>query len=167
MVMRMRMRTLFAALAALTALAACGGNSVGSSGMFDYTPKPPGSFAFEHSPSPAAAAALGSHGPTTAPKPAPSAQAPVFQIGIFADTSTTPGFYPAAANIYKGTVIVFTNKDSKPRSVASDPGDPGSFTSPIIPPGGTWSYTATALGKFNYHDGTRPYAVAYFQVQNR
>jgi hypothetical protein len=165
----MRLKTALTAIAALAALAACGGNSVGSSGMFDYTPKPPGNFGFEHSPSPQAAAALGQQsGPTAAPKQtAPSPVAATFNIAIYSDTYATPGFYPAAANVYKGTIIVFTNKDSKPRSVVSDPGDPGSFSSPMIPPGGTWKYTANTLGQFNYHDGTRPYTIAYFKVINR
>lgn len=167
----MRMRNLLTAALAIVALAACGGNSVGSSGLFDYTPKPPGDFAFGHSPSPAAQAGIGEQPAaqqSSAPKQAPPPPvASNFNIGIFADTSSTPGFYPPAANIYQGTIVVFTNKDSQPRSVVSDSGDPASFSSPMIPPGGTWQYKTSALGTFNYHDGTRPYAIAYFKVVAR
>jgi hypothetical protein len=152
------------------ALTACGGSSVGSAGLFNYTPKPPGNFAFQSSPSPNARAAIGSQGapPTSAPKqtqaPPPAAK---FNIAIYGDTSSTPGFYPPDANIIQGTIVVFTNKDSQPRSVATDPGDPASFSSPMIAPGGTWQWTAGTLGTYNYHDGTRPYAIASFKVVPR
>jgi hypothetical protein len=34
----------------------------------------------------------------------------------------------------------------------------------MIPPGGTFDFKATTAGSYNYHDGTRPYAVAQLQV---
>jgi plastocyanin len=101
--------------------------------------------------------------PTHAATPAPTAKpvAQNFSIGINGDNSGSPQFNPPAARVYTGTIIVFTNKDSVPRSVVSDN---GTFNSGPIAPGATWNYTAAIVGTFNYHDGTRPYAVAYFQV---
>jgi len=162
----MRLRLLLFTTIALL-LAGCGGSSVGSNGLFNYTPKPPGNFQFPGTPTPNAHAAIGSQGagPTSAPKQTQAPRAAKFNIAIYGDTSSTPGFYPRDASIVKGTIIVFTNKDSRPRSVATDPGDPASFTSPMIAPGGTWNWTAGAPGTYNYHDGTRPYAVASFTVK--
>lgn len=150
---------------ALLVGAGCGGSSVGSNGLFSYTPKPPGNFGFQASPSPHAAIGQQGAGPTAAPKQTqPSPVAAKFTISIYGDTSATPGFYPPAARVVHGTIVVFTNKDSHPRSVVTDSGDPASFSSPMIPPGGSWQWTAGATGTYNYHDGTRPYAVAQFQV---
>jgi hypothetical protein len=42
--------------------------------------------------------------------------------------------------------------------------DSGTFNSGPIAPGGTWSYSVGPAGTYNYHDGTRPYAVASFQA---
>jgi len=42
--------------------------------------------------------------------------------------------------------------------------DTGAFDSGPIAPGATWNYTANTVGTYHYHDGTRPYAVAYFEV---
>ena len=160
----MRTRLCLLAFAAALVVSACGGTSVGSGSLFNYTPKAPGNFGFEATPSPHAALGQVGAPPSQAPHTSAPPQAAHFGIAIFGDTSSTPGFFPPAAQVTQGTVVVFTNKDSQARSVATDPGDPASFTSPMIPPGGTWTWTASALGTFNYHDGTRPYAVASFKV---
>lgn len=70
-------------------------------------------------------------------------------------------FAPSQAAVVRGTVVRFTNVDEVPRSVEADD---GSFSSPSIPPGGTFDYVAAAPGRFPYHDGTRPYAVATLVV---
>ena len=98
----------------------------------------------------------------TATTAAPVQQA--FEIDINGDNSTTTQFDPPAARVFKGTVVKWTNKDSVARSIEADN---GAFKSPSIPPGGTFTYTANAPGAFNYHDGTRPYAVASLEVVNR
>jgi plastocyanin len=97
---------------------------------------------------------------TTAP--APTQQ--TFEIDINGDNSSTTQFDPPAARVFKGTIVKWTNKDATARSVEADN---GAFKSPSIPPGGTFTYTANAPGAFNYHDGTRPYAVASLEVVNR
>jgi plastocyanin len=156
-------------LVLLAAVAAgCGGTTVGDKGLFNFKESSPASLGGAASPSPsptvaATAQATAKPTPSKAPQPTPTQkpQAAKFSIEIFSDTSGQPQFKPPAARVYVGTIITFTNRDSVPRSVVSDN---GTFDSHPIGPGGTWSYTASAVGTFNYHDGTRPYAVAYFQV---
>jgi plastocyanin len=92
---------------------------------------------------------------TTAP-----AQAAVFVIRIQGD-SAGGQFQPSQAGVTRGTTVRWTNADSSPRSVEADD---GSFTSPELAPGASFDLVATTAGKFPYHDGTRPYAVATLQV---
>jgi plastocyanin len=100
--------------------------------------------------------------PTATTAAAPTQQA--FDIDINGDNSATTQFDPPAARVFKGTVVKWTNKDATARSIEADN---GAFKSPSIPPGGTFTYTANAPGSLNYHDGTRPYAVASLEVVNR
>lgn len=96
------------------------------------------------------------------PTPAPRPESPAFVIKIQSDNA--PGgsqFEPRLARVQRGAVVRWQNTDSKPRSVEADN---GAFRSPSIPPGGSWDYNATAPGSFNYHDGTRPYAVGSLEV---
>jgi plastocyanin len=86
--------------------------------------------------------------------------APVTEIAIYGDSGPSQ-FEPAQAAAYVGGVFRWTNKDSVARSVLADD---GSFTSPSLPPGGTFELKAQKAGTFNYHDGTRPYAVGAIQV---
>ncbi|MBV8690918.1 MAG: hypothetical protein JOY57_04610 [Actinobacteria bacterium] len=93
---------------------------------------------------------------------APPAQA--FEIEINGDNSGTTQFDPPAARVYAGTTVKFTNKDTVARSVEADN---GGFNSGPIAPNASWSYKTSAPGQFNYHDGTRPYAVGSLEVVNR
>ena len=167
----MKISTPFRALVvagAFLALTACGGNRVGSESMFNQTPRPPGNFSFESpTPSPSKHVVGPTARTTSGPKATAAAPLPTFQIGIYGDSTSTPGFSPGDANIYANTIVVWTNHDSKPRSVISDAGDPASFSSPSIPPGGTFKYTVKAVGKYSYHDGTRPYDLGSFTVKSR
>ena len=103
--------------------------------------------------------------PKTTPQPQPQATAAPQQaaitITINSDASANK-FDPPLARVSKGSIIKFTNKDSKNRSIVSD--KDGSFASGDIKPGGSWEYTANTAGTFSYHDGTRPYAVGKFEV---
>lgn len=84
------------------------------------------------------------------------APSPPFVVRIQSDSSGNH-FAPSQASVARGTIVRFTNVDESPRSVEADD---GSFSSPSIPPGGTFDYVAATPGRFPYHDGTRPYAVA-------
>ncbi len=154
-------------LVASVLLAGCGGTSYGNGQSFNGLNSSQAALGAA-TPTPAPSAATQTAPPTTAPTahaatppPTTKPQAQSFAIGIFGDNSGNPQFNPPAARVYTGTIIVFTNHDSVARSVVSDN---GAFNSGPIAPGATWSYTASAAGTYNYHDGTRPYAVAYFQV---
>jgi plastocyanin len=103
--------------------------------------------------------------PAEAPPPEPAPQQEEQQratldIRIAGDTERSQ-FQPSAARVFTGSVILWTNADSVARSVVSDE---GWFDSGPIPPGGTWQWVARETGRFNYSDGTRPYAVGYVEV---
>ena len=93
---------------------------------------------------------------TTAPP-----QQAVFAIKIQSDSASGGHFLPRVASVRQGVLVRWTNTDTLPRSVEADD---GSFRSPEIAPGGTFELTASTPGTFNYHDGTRPYAVGTLQV---
>jgi plastocyanin len=97
---------------------------------------------------------------TTAPRTATTVAATV-DIAINNDNAAS-AFDPSEVKAAVGTIVTWANHDTVARSVKSDDGS--TFTSPSIPPGGSWSYTATKAGSFNYHDGTRPYAVAALEI---
>ena len=63
-------------------------------------------------------------------------------------------FNPPSITITAGTAITWTNKDiyynHQPVS------DTGAFTSGVLMPGGTYTFTFTTPGTYNYHDGVYP-----------
>src|SRR5581483_2569351 len=102
---------------------------------------------------------------TTAP-PRPTsttaaAPATPFVIKIQGDNASGGQLAPSDVTVPRGTVVRWTNADSIPRSVEAEN---GSFTSPKIAPGASWDYRPLSTGTFEYHDGTRPYAVASLKV---
>jgi plastocyanin len=163
----------------LTALVGCGGQQVGNQSLFSNatgsgqalggdTPAPAPTttaVATSHATTPPVAATAAPR-PTATAKPA-TGQAPSahLAIAVNGDNSGKAQFDPSVANVYPGTQITWTNGDTVTRSVVSDTA--GQFSSGPIAPGASWSYTAMAAGTYNYHDGTRPYAVASFTVVAR
>jgi plastocyanin len=166
-----------AACGVLVLAAGCGGdNKVGDDSLLNFKDQAQqrlGATTTTATPTTVAGAKgqLGLGATTTAPpKKVATTQPPVqqaqqtFDIEINSDGTSSTQFDPAAARVFKGTVIKWTNKDTVARSVEADN---GAFKSAAIPPGGTFTFKADALGQFNYHDGTRPYAVGAFEVVNR
>ena len=104
--------------------------------------------------------------PTTAPRPtAPpttraAQQQTALEIKIQGDTQGSQ-FDPRLGQVRSGSIVKWVNVDSQPRSVEADN---GAFRSPPIAPGASFELKAPAPGQYNYHDGTRPYAVAQLQV---
>ncbi len=104
-------------------------------------------------------AAVGGATSTTA-RATTTTQQNTFDIAINSDAATSQ-FDPPSAQVYVGTIVRWVNKDTVPRSVEADAGQ---FKSAALPPGGTFTFRVSAPGRLNYHDGTRPYAVASLEV---
>lgn len=103
---------------------------------------------------------------TTAPPataPPTTAQAVAITIKIQSDTTAGGQFNPSQVAVKKGALVRWTNTDTVERSVEADN---GAFQSPMIPAGGSWDYKTVQAGSFNYHDGTRPYAVGALVVSS-
>lgn len=100
---------------------------------------------------------------TAAPAATTTTAVNAFDIAINSDQGGSQ-FAPVSAQVYVNTLVRWTNKDTVARSVEADD---GSFRSPSIAPGAAWTYRPTKTGRFNYHDGTRPYAVASLEVLPR
>ncbi|GAC1587012.1 MAG: hypothetical protein NVS3B21_01580 [Acidimicrobiales bacterium] len=173
--------------ASILALAACGGsNKVGDKALLNIKEKAGGGF------DPAAtttstvlgkltvASTTTSAPQTTLPSRTTVTKAPVSTtstvspaqqkaitatIKINADNSTSQ-FSPSLQSAYPGTPVQWVNTDVKSRSVVSDDGT--TFNSGPIAPGASFTWTASGSPRrINYHDGTRPYAVAAINLVAR
>lgn len=98
---------------------------------------------------------------TTTPPTTEAPKVATLAVRINSDTGGSTQFDPSQAKVYIGSVVEWTNTDEVPRSVEADT---GAFSSGTIQPGGKFTYKAEKLGTFNYHDGTRPYAVGALEV---
>lgn len=63
------------------------------------------------------------------------------------------GFKPATLTIRTGDRVTWRNGDKKAHQVVANS---GSFASPILRAGKSWTFTFTRAGKFAYHDGLHP-----------
>lgn len=156
----MRLRS-FVLLAVLALLAACGGTTkVGSPELTGVGGGKQGRLGqFMNSPTASARpSTTASARPTGTGKPqSPDAnETPSVKFKI-----TANGYDPYYIRVFAGGLVLVTNKDSQARSVTADHGE---FDSGSIPPGGSWTYRPRSAGKFNFHDGTRPYVVGVLEV---
>lgn len=96
---------------------------------------------------------------TTAARPTQT----IREIVIYGDNDPSGAnpLDPPTQTAYVGSVIRWINKDTVPRAVRADSGQ---FASPMIPPGGSWDYTARTAGEFDYSDDTRPYVTGKLLV---
>ncbi|MDQ3106969.1 MAG: hypothetical protein M3Q68_04110 [Actinomycetota bacterium] len=102
--------------------------------------------------------------PTVPPTAPPTTAAPeriAIEISINGDSSGTTQFEPSQTRVFVGSLVKWTNGDSVARSVEADN---GSFKSGMLEPGQSFTYRAANAGRFNYTDGTRPYAVGALEV---
>jgi plastocyanin len=90
---------------------------------------------------------------------------PVSQLVVVKINSDAAGsaFEPTVVEVKPGARVQWVNKDTVKRSVVSD--KQGLFASGPLAPGASWTYTVKTPGTFNYHDGTRPYAVGQIVVR--
>jgi plastocyanin len=177
--MPLRRPLVAAAAAVLLVLPACGSdNKVGDESLLDFKEQAENNLNTTTTEA-AAAAASTTAPPTTATgqqnakagvtattsAPVTTAVVAAIDININSDEGDTTQFDPSDARVFRGQLVKWVNKDSQPRSVESDDGK--TFRSPTIAPGQSWTWKAEAVGDFNYHDGTRPYAVAKLEVVPR
>lgn len=108
--------------------------------------------------------AIGRETTTTAPAVTTTtvAAAKFFEVAILGDKQGTTQFDPSVAVVKPGTLVRFTNRDAKARSVIADGGQ---FDSGMLQPGANFVWKATGSGRINYSDGTRPYAVGAIEIQ--
>lgn len=113
---------------------------------------------------------------STTAKPVATTAKPVATTAQAATTTTRPQaafvisiqpdsagrqFNPSVAKVARNTLVRWTNTDNVARSVEADD---GSFKSPMLAPGASFDYRPPNAGRFDYHDGTRPYAIGYLEV---
>lgn len=82
---------------------------------------------------------------------------PPVKVSIAAD-----GFTPASLTLTLGTTVTWTNTDTNPHRVASDPyptndGLPGFDSTEALQTNDHYSYTFNKVGTFTYHDQQNPY----------
>jgi plastocyanin len=66
---------------------------------------------------------------------------------------TKSGFTPSAFSVNQGDKVTWHNADKVDHQVVADD---GSFASPILKPGQSWTVTLNTAGTFRYHDGLTP-----------
>ena len=65
---------------------------------------------------------------------------------------TSGGFEPAQVTVGAGDEVTWTNNDTVNRQLVADG---GTFTSPSIKPGDTWTFSFSRAGTFAYHDQSK------------
>ena len=96
--------------------------------------------------------------PTPTPKPNPT----TIVVNISTDSSGSFIFSPALKTIRVGTTVVWNNLSRAGHTVVANG---GAFVSPVIPAGGSYSFTFTNPGSFAYHCSIHPYMTASITVQ--
>lgn len=88
--------------------------------------------------------------------PAVKLPVPTAQITI-----TAQGFVPQTILVKKGSTLNWTNRDNKPRQIASDPHPTHSLLpllgrGKILSAGSSYTFTFEKVGTFTYHDEENP-----------
>ena len=66
---------------------------------------------------------------------------------------TASGFSPASVTIKTGDAVRWTNRDTKNHQVVANN---GTFASPVLAPGRSYTHTFNTAGTFRYHDALHP-----------
>jgi plastocyanin len=87
--------------------------------------------------------------PATSGAPSGTAPATGSPAAVAGDQVTIDNFAfaPATLTVKVGSTVTWTNRDEEPHTVAASD---GSFHSPGMGTGATWSYTFSTPGKFDY-----------------
>jgi plastocyanin len=162
-------------LLVLLSAAACGGNNkVGNSALLNIKEKAAGGFDVTTTTVPSGTLPPAATTPpttrptaTTSPPRTTSTLTPAQQKAITAvikiEGSGTSAFVPSLQTVYPGTPVQWVNTDNVARAVVADDGT--SFSSGPIAPGGSFTWKASGTPRrIDYHDGTRPYAVAALEL---
>ena len=164
------MKRFLVGITCLCALAACGGtNKVGNSALLNIKEKTAGGFDVTTTTLPTGTLppAKVTVAPTTTKAPAvqrttttvSAATQNAITAVIKIEGASTSAFNPSLQDVYAGTPVRWENHDTQTRAVVSDDGV--TFSSGPIAPGKSFTWTASgATRRIDYHDGTRPYAVA-------
>lgn len=91
----------------------------------------------------------GTPAPAATVTPTPAATPNAIAIKNFA-------FSPATLTVKTGTAVTWTNDDSAPHTVVSDPGVPAPFDSPSLATGASYPVTFTKEGTYTYHCSIHP-----------
>jgi plastocyanin len=101
--------------------------------------------------------------PTTTAAPATTTPASI-TVKIQGDSQGN-AFEPSNTRVFQNATVRFQNVDSVAHQVKARNGE---FSSPNLPPGGTWDFKATLPpAQYEYTDSARPYAVGYLEVLAR
>jgi plastocyanin len=162
-------------LLAVLASACSSGNDTGDEGLLEFDQEQATKLGGSTSTTAAAAAA---NATTTIPTTAATQRSTATTAAVQQTTTTvapeqaevtievaineqSPYFDPAVVQVLVGSKVRFTNKGANPHNVLSDT---SAFDSGPIRPGGVWIYEANKVGRYNYSDGGRPFAVGSIQV---
>ena len=96
--------------------------------------------------------------PTPTPRPAPT-PVPHQTVTVQIVGTNTFAFSPASITITPGTTVEWINHTQAPHTVTGN-----SFGSAIINPGGTYTFTFHAGGRFAYHCNIHPYMTGTINV---
>jgi amicyanin len=90
---------------------------------------------------------------SAAPGPTSAAQAPAPVTGTAVKIENF-AFVPATLTVKRGDTVTWTNHDEEPHTIAAND---GSFHSPGMDANGTYSYTFTTPGTFDYICSIHPF----------
>ncbi len=96
--------------------------------------------------------------PTPTPRPTPT-PVPHQTVTVQIVGTSTFSFSPASITIPPGTTVKWINHTQAPHTVTG-----GSFGSAIINPGGSYTFTFHAGGRFAYHCNIHPYMTGTINV---
>jgi plastocyanin len=96
-------------------------------------------------------------GCTANQNPAPQSTGPATHVaGPGAISIKNFAFSPQQITVTQGTTVTWTNQDSIQHTVVSDSGAPEAFSSGPLSQGGSFAFTLTKPGTYNYHCSIHP-----------